>query len=391
MSSLRRPIAIALGAMLLLTVACSEQGSSTDTTSPSTDGDTITIAVEGPISGSQNATGLDMARAAQLAVDEANANGGVAGKQVNLIRLDDAADAEQGVEVANQAVEQGAFAVIGPYNSSVGIENLPIYLEGNVIPVHLTSSADTDGMGYTVQPKDYQVAPIEADAIQGFFKAKRVAILYDRSSYTAGIAKALKSDLEEDGVEVVANLRFNEKNLVPGNTIRRAMQGDPDLIYSSTYFPQGGRLAPLIARQKDVTCFMGLANQDPQFVEIAGLEASQACQFSGVPSPDQFPGAADYVTAYEAKFGEAPGTWGTFTYDSVNLLFDAVEQSEGWNADAVNDYLSTTDGFEGATGTITIDTKTGNRVDVPVVVLNVSDDSQFVIDPKWAKFAKFGG
>ena len=392
MSISRRPVTLMLALVAILALvaaACSSSSSSGGgDTSPEPAEGGIKIAVEGPASGSQGTTGVDMFRAAQLAVEEANANGGVAGEQVELVQLDDAADPEKGIENANQAVADGVFAVVGPYNSSVGVENLPIYMEGGVLPIHLTSTADTDSMGFTIQPKDYQVAPVEAEAISGWLKAERVAILFDRSSYTAGIAKQLKGLLEKDGVDVVAYLRFRDSNLVPGNTIRRAMQGDPDLIYSSTYFPQGARLAPGITKQ-NVTCFMGLANQDPEFIERAGLKVSEECLFSGVPSPDQFPGAVDYVAAYEAKFNNPPGTWGTFTYDSFNLLFDAVEQAGSWDADQVNDILAGTAGFEGVTGPITIDAELGNRSDVPVVVLQVDNSASFIVDPKWATFAGF--
>lgn len=386
-------MALALALALTLALALAACTSSGGGASPEAGdaGDTITIAVEGPASGEQLATGQDMWNAAQLAVDQANAGGGVAGKTVELLRLDDAADAERGVSVAEQAVKDGIFAVIGPYNSSVGIENLPIYVEGGVVPIHLTSSKDTDGMGYTVQPKDYQVAPIEAAAIDGWLKAKRVAILYDRSSYTAGIAKQLKTTLEGDGVDVVAFLRFRATNLVPGLTVRNALKTKPDLVYASTYFPQGGRIAKALDGQPDAepTCFMGLANQDPQFVKIAGSAAARNCYVSGVPSPDQFPGAKEYAAAYRSAFGTEPGTWGTFTFDSVNLLFASVEEAGSWDAEAVKTSLSGTADWQGATGSISIDAETGNRDVVPVVVLDVDKKGAFVVDPKWAAFADF--
>jgi branched-chain amino acid transport system substrate-binding protein len=342
------------------------------------------------MSGSQSATGLDMYNAAQLAVAQANAAGGVEGKQVLLERLDDAADPKTGVTVANQAVENKDFAVIGPYNSSVGVENLPIYLKGGVIPIHLTSTHLTDGMGFTVQPKDYQVAPIEAQAIDGFFKAKRVAIVFDTSEYTAGIAKQLQAELRKDGADIVFVRQFNERNVVPGLVVHQIAQAKPDLFYSSTYFPQGAAIAKAAdAQGLKATCFMGLANQDPEFVARAGQKAASKCALSGVPSPEQFPAAAQYVTDYKAKFHTDPGTWGTFTYDSVNLLFDAVRQAGGWDHVAVNSKLSATKDFEGITGTISIDPKTGNRLDVPIVLLKIDPDGSIVINPDWEKFSGF--
>jgi hypothetical protein len=47
--------------------------------------------------------------------------------------------------------------------------------------------------------------------------------------------------------------------------------------------------------------------------------------------------------------------------------------------------------YQGITGSITIDPKTGNRVDIPVVILDIDASGHYVIDPDWAAFARFGG
>src|SRR5947207_68775 len=80
------------------------------------------------ISGSQSSNGLDMLRGAQLAVREANARGGVLGRRIAIVRADDKGDQANARRVARTAIKRKVAAVIGPFNSSVGIVNLPIYL-----------------------------------------------------------------------------------------------------------------------------------------------------------------------------------------------------------------------------------------------------------------------
>ena len=67
--------------------------------------------------------------------------------------------------------------------------NLPLYLKAGIVPVHMTSTNDTDGMGVTVQPKNNQISPIES-AYATSIKAKNVAMLVDPSTYTQGMADA---------------------------------------------------------------------------------------------------------------------------------------------------------------------------------------------------------
>jgi branched-chain amino acid transport system substrate-binding protein len=352
--------------------------------------ESIKIVVEGPISGAQSATGRDMRNAARLAIDQANAKGGVEGREIELIEGDDKADPDVGKEVAKQASDDGAFAVIGPYNSSVGIENLRTYVHAGIVPIHLTSNAATNGLGYTIQPKDYQVAPIEAKAITGYFKARRVAIVYDASTYTAGIARQVRAALRRAGAEVVLYESFPEGKVDAAAVVKKIEAAKPDLLYASTYFPEGGRIAKEAAAQDvDATCLMGLANQDAKFVDAAGLSAAERCYSSGVPSAEQFSGARGYVREYRKKFDAAPGTWGTFTYDSVQLLFSAVRAAGGWDKDRVKERLSKTTNYAGITGDVDIDPRTGNRKVVPVVILDIDKQGDYVVDSKWARFAGF--
>jgi branched-chain amino acid transport system substrate-binding protein len=342
------------------------------------------------MTGSQSSNGEDMLRGARLAAQEADDQGGVLGRRVGILPADDKADPKVGKQVAAQMVAAKVFSVVGPYNSAVGIENLPIYLKGGVIPIHLTSNSATNKEGFTVQPKDYQVAPVESKAIIELYKARRVAIVYDPSTYTAGIASQVRSALQQAGVTVVAFEQVDPAVHTYLDQVKRIKGSDPDLFYASTYYPEGAVLAQEIQQVRmPGTCFMGLANQDPGFVSQAGVPAAKACISSGVPSPDLFPGAKSYVSDYRSRFGSDPGTWGTFTYDSVKLLFDAVRRAGSWDAAKVRLELAETRDYQGITGSITIDPATGNREDVPVVLLDVNDAGRYVIDPKWASFAGF--
>src|SRR4029450_12141216 len=107
----------ALAISLVITVAAA--GSS-----PSTP---LLIAVEGPQSGSQAANGLDPPRGAPLAVKQLNASGGLwNGRVVAIVAADDKGDASRAKGVARKVIARRIRFVIGPYNSSVGIENLPL-------------------------------------------------------------------------------------------------------------------------------------------------------------------------------------------------------------------------------------------------------------------------
>lgn len=338
----------------------------------------IHIAMEGPLTGSQASNGMDMFRGVKLAVQQVNARGGVLGRPVKLTRADDKANPDLALSVAKNVKESGAVAVIGPYNSSVGVINLPYYTSQKIVPVQMTSTDDTTGQGITVQPKNSQISPVEVSYLQSK-GVRNVVMLVDPSSYTQGMANRLQTSLSATGVNVTS-LTVVEGQADYATLVAQALASNPDYLYVSTYFPEGSKIASSIAAvNSPVGCFMGLANVDPAFISQAGLAASQRCVFSGVPEAAQMPDAKRYVAAYRKAFSKTPGVWGTFTYDSTNVLFAAMEKSGSTNYAQVMKALLRTKNFKGQTGAITIDSKTGNRINVPVYILSVDDRSRFVI------------
>ena len=193
---------------------------------------------------------------------------------------------------------------------------------------------------------------------------------------------AVKAGLTKQGINV------SSVEITPGakdyaKQVSTALTDNPEVVYVSTYYPEGAIIAKDLvaeaAKGNTTKCFMGLANQDPAFITAAGVKDAETCVFSGVPSPDAFPGAASYVTDYQAKFGTAPGTWGTFTYDSANVVFAAIKKAGSADSAAIAKQLATTSGFKGITGTITVESGTGDRQNPPVKILKVSGATSFKV------------
>jgi branched-chain amino acid transport system substrate-binding protein len=339
---------------------------------------TIVIALEAPLTGSQASNGKDMLRGAQLAAMQVNARGGVLGRTIKIVGVDDKADPALGAQAVQEAKAAGAVAVIGPYNSSVGLVNLSLYEEAGIVPLRMTSDNRTEGYGATLQPMNSQISPVEVDYISGL-GIDSVAMLVDPSAYTKSIASRTAKGLEKAGIKVT-------QIVIPASAsdysaeVTEALATGPDMVYSATYFPEGVLIAEELAQANTTaTCFMNLANVDDAFVEEAGITTSRTCTFSGVPAAPQLPYAGDYVTAYRAEFGINPDVWGAFTYDSAWVLFHAMGQTGTTKYAPLLDAVLHTRGLQGATGPIDIRSKSGNREDVPMYILKVNRKGDFVI------------
>lgn len=348
---------------------------------------TVRVAIEGPMTGPQASTGIDMWRGAQLEQAEINDAGGILGKTLQLVQVNDRADAATAVAVARRALKKRIAAVIGPYNSAVGVLNLPIYTHARLPVVRLTSNHTTSGMGITLQPMDYQVAPFEAAAVEKTPGSKRVAIVYDTSTYTSGVANKMKTLLTSANIPVVAFQSITSSQTQFGNVLAAVKAADPTIVYYAAYDPQ----AEDLVRQASTigvpgTCLVdGLAAQGPTFVKTVPLSLAKKCVFSGVPTAEQLPDAHSYASQYKAKYHDNPGTWGTFTYDSLGALAKAVKTAESWSAPKVNSVLFHLRGYHGVTGTTTINPTTGDRDNPPLVMETVDSSGHYVISPEWSR------
>ena len=162
--------------------------------------------------------------------------------------------------------------------------------------------------------------------------------------------------------------------------VASALATRPDLVYVSTYFPEGVAIAKALTRAGGVPpCLMGLANVDTGFVARTTAAEARRCLFSGVPAATEMPSARAYVGQYGRMFARRPGVWGSFTYDSARILFAAIARAKSLDFAAVQRELRRTKGYRGATGAITIDPRTGYRRSVPVAILRVDARKRFVI------------
>jgi branched-chain amino acid transport system substrate-binding protein len=328
-----------------------------------------------------------MLKGAQLAAAKLNDRGGILGKQVQIVPIDDAADPETGVEAAEAAIEEGLDGVVGPYNSGVGIETLPLYLEAGLVPIRLTSDNSTNDLGFTLQPMTYQIAPVAAEALTDWLGAKRVAIAYDPTQlYTRVVSETVKKLLEKKGVRVTGyeKVKPGEKDYT--GVVEKLAAGNPEVIYAGVYFPEGGLIAKEMKENHvSAQCVADYGSYDTGFVETAGIPAARACPVVGVPAPDDFAGSSKYVGEYRSRFGEEPGTWSPYTFDSLDFLADGVEKAGGTDKGRLEGALDGVKGWRGWTGSVSIDPKNGNRDPATVVIVDTDAKGKLHVDEEWAK------
>jgi branched-chain amino acid transport system substrate-binding protein len=386
MRHLNKKLALSLGVALLITSPAVAAHGAARASKPKV----WRIGLEGPLTGSQSDIGIGMLEGAQLAAKQINAAGGVLGRQVQIVPIDDAADPTVGVAAAKAAIQAGLDGIVGPYNSGVGLQTLPLYINDKLVPIRLTSSTSTEGYGVTLQPMNDQISPIAVQALTAWQKNTSVAVVYDNSTaYTQGADTSLVAGLQAAGVTVSANIPIipsatNDPGVIQA-AVTQALATHPTGVYADLYYPEGALVADqMLAEGTGTNCLADYASASVGYVTDAGIPAVQNCPVLGVPAPSDFAGSAPFLAAFEAEFHSAPGLWSPYTYDSVNLLVQSAIKAHTFQQIPLARVLYATKNFVGWTGSATILSPSGNRTPSTVTVDTSDASGTLHVDLDWA-------
>ncbi|MFF0311658.1 branched-chain amino acid ABC transporter substrate-binding protein [Streptosporangium sp. NPDC004379] len=346
------PIA-SLAAVALLATGCGQGllggGDGGDTAKTN---EPIVLGMLIPQSGSEAAIGPYMSNAAQLAVDEINAKGGVLGRKLELKTADDACDAQSAAAGANKLVTEGVDVSVGGYCSGATLPTLPIFGKSN-IPMIIPAANSQE----LVDQKLKHVFLINGTGTQQAAAAekwmtkqgaKNVALMHDNTSYSKDIALRTKTLLDAPGGPDTALVEaVTPKESDYSANITNVLAKKPDFVYWTGYFQEGG----LIARQLRQAGYKGSimvgdGSVSPKLVEIAGPEAAEGVYATMTQTPDTLEGAEGWIEAYKKKFGTEPGPYSNQAYDAVRLAAEAVGKAGGTDGAKVISALEAIDGFQ---------------------------------------------
>ena len=353
-------------------------------------GGTVRIGLEGPLSGDQKNIGIGMLDGARLAAAQLNARGGLLGKRVQIVPIDDAADPTTGVQAATAAIKAGLDGVVGPYNSGVGAKTLPLYLAAGIVPIRLTSADATAGLGFTLQPMTSQIAPVAAEALTNWVGAKSVAIVYDSTQlYTQTVSTALKSLLEQAGVTVTAYQPIEPGKKSYADVVSSVAASKPDVIYAATYYPEGGLIAKAMHQQQvSSRCIADYGSYDTAFVTTAGNGSREAMPGRRRAGPDRLRELRGVcrVVPQEVRASTRHMEPVCIRLGELPCLRRERKRMVSPRA-ALTSELGKVHGWSGWTGYVTIEASTGNRQPATVVVTTTDANGQLHVDRAWAKAA----
>lgn len=293
--------------------------------------ETIKIGVAGPFTGANAAFGEQLWTGATEAAAVINASGGINGKQITLIKADDACEPKQAVAVANRLVDQDKVAaVVGHFCSSSTIPASEIYDEADILSM-ATGSTNPEvterGLPTVTRicGRDDQQAEVIGKFIGENLKAKRIAVIHDKDTYGRGVADATRTEAAKYGVETVLYDGVTRGERDYNALVTRIKAADVDAVFFGGLYAEAGTLVRQIREQGLTIPYVSVDGiVDPAFVTSAGGPQYAQGVYMGFPAdPRKMESSKDIVSKLVAEGKKSDG-FTLYAYSAVQAVSAAL-------------------------------------------------------------------
>lgn len=327
---------------------------------------TVRIGFVAPLSGEYADYGRDLQNGVQLAIDEANVQGVKIGDQTahfELVSIDDRADPRGGLQAAAQLTNQNVTAVVGHFNSGTAIPASRIYESAGIPmidPAATNPVITSQGFAnvFAVISNDAQNAGIAGAWAVDVMKARRIAIVDDRSAFGQGEADVFERTVKAHGGTVVARefATSDTSDAIDfGPQLARIKAADADLLYFGGLARQAAALVRQMKARSMRAQFVGGGGVAfPEFVRLAGPAGEGALAWEYGRPLAQLPDGPAFAQRFKSRFGTDVLAYAPFGYDAAWAAIHAMTAAKSANPDLWRGALRTLS-FAGVTGRIAFD------------------------------------
>jgi branched-chain amino acid transport system substrate-binding protein len=353
----------AIAAWLLSAVGCAHHGSS----------DKVVIGAYGAETGPQSTFGTSMKAGMNMAIDEANAAGGVNGVQIVGKMYDDQSQPDQARTVVTKLIdEDNVTAIIGEVASKNSLAAAPVCQQKQV---PMISPASTNPRVTEIGNYIFRtcfIDPFQGAVMATFaadnLHAKTAAVFYDSTQdYSLGLKQYFEQYFQKKGGKIVIEQSYTTASGTGDYSaqLTTIKAQNPDVIYVPGYYTEVGTIAQQARQQGIKVPFLGGDGWDSAKLFEGANGALEGSYYSNHYSPDSTePAVQNFSKAFVSKYNQGvPDAMAALGYDATNVLIAAIKTagkpadgnyaSAGYRA-KVRDAIAATKDFPGVAGKISI-------------------------------------
>ena len=329
----------------------------------SAESDTIKIGNIAPVTGALAAYGTAVTNAIELAISEINANGGLLGKQVELITKDNQADPAESVSAFNALLGEDVAAIIGAIRSACTSAITGLANDEGIVLITATSTADA-----ITEADNYVFRACYKDSFQGRMCAAfcaqqgwtKVGILYTvGDAYSTGLRDSFLSAAADLGLEIVIEQSTSDISAVDfSSQLATIASAGVDVLFAPYYYDTiGPKIIPQAREAGYDGPIIGADGFDgTESVAVGDLSVYENVFFTNHYSPeDPSEIVQNFVKAYSAVYPpESLNALAALAYDAMNMLAQAIETAGSTDHDAIREAMVGMH-YVGVTGDMTLD------------------------------------
>ena len=340
--------------------------------------ETVKVGFNVPLTGFAAADGESALNGAKLAVKQANSEGGINGKQIELVVYDDQASPKEAVPIANRLIEKDGVkvAVSGSYSGSTraaaGVfqsAGIP-YISAFAIHPDITRAGKyvfrTSFMG-EVQGR------AGALLIGQTMQRKRVVMITLKNDFGKSLAKGFKAEAANFGIEIINEYEYSIRDRQFGPIVTKVRSDNPDAIYASGYFFTAGPLVNQLRSGGVSAPIIGQEGYDSaQFIKIAGEAAEGVIITTSLDRDSNASETRAFIAEYEKFTGHKVDMVAASGHTALNVVIAALRKAGTSNSDAIRNAIAQTQ-LAASTGHISFNALGEVRKNVQVQIVRDGD------------------
>ena len=352
-------------------------------------GEPIKVGVYLPLSGANAAVGQSGVEGIEMAVEEINAAGGIAGRPIEIIKEDEENDPTTAVSVVNKLINQDeVVAIIGSVNSSVTLAAMEVSEDAGipmVTPISSGAAITGSGNQYIVRGQANDL--LQAGAVVEYAIAKgyqKIGLMYQNDDYGGGARDVIVEIMKENNMTLAADEGFEASAADVTPQLQNVKAAGCDCLIMYCMYAPGATIANQAAQlgMGDLPLLGGGGLTNAKLYElggdnVVGVVNSQTF-LAGADAVNEF--SAKFIENFQAKYNDTADSNNAMAYDSTYILAEglkySLEQYNDLSGDHIMEGMKAIKDMPLATGTITID-ETGDSIRDKILMVELCEGGTY--------------
>ena len=352
-------------------------------------GEPIKVGVYLPLSGANAAVGQSGVEGIEMAVEEINAAGGIAGRPIEIIKEDEENDPTTAVSVVNKLINQDeVVAIIGSVNSSVTLAAMEVSEDAGipmVTPISSGAAITGSGNQYIVRGQANDL--LQAGAVVEYAIAKgyqKIGLMYQNDDYGGGARDVIVEIMKENNMTLAADEGFEASAADVTPQLQNVKAAGCDCLIMYCMYAPGATIANQAAQlgMGDLPLLGGGGLTNAKLYElggdnVVGVVNSQTF-LAGADAVNEF--SAKFIENFQTKYNDTADSNNAMAYDSTYILAEglkySLEQYNDLSGDHIMEGMKAIKDMPLATGTITID-ETGDSIRDKILMVELCEGGTY--------------